>query len=57
MSDKDTNSKQDKQKVVSPTQAQMDEWVQEELAEADQDKMLTDDSGALFPEENSKSID
>lgn len=36
--------------VVSPTQAQMDDWTQQELAEADQDDMLSknDDTGSVF---------
>jgi hypothetical protein len=36
--------------VVSPTQAQMDEWVNEELA--DDEKMLADEVGTTFPEES-----
>lgn len=43
-------------KVVSPTQSQMDEWVEEELQEAKDDNMLGDDTGKVFPED-SKSID
>lgn len=60
MVDKTKNTKKDDNQdnnVVSPTQAQMDEWVKEELAEADQDDMLSKDGGALFPDESSKSID
>jgi hypothetical protein len=30
--------------VVSPTQNQMDQWVEQELAEAAEDKMLQDES-------------
>lgn len=30
--------------VVSPTQNQMDEWVEQELQEAEQDKMLNDEN-------------
>lgn len=37
------NSSSDDQ-VVSPTQNQMDEWVAAELAEAEQDKMLQDET-------------
>jgi hypothetical protein len=30
--------------VVSPTQNQMDQWVEQELAEAEEDKMLKDET-------------
>lgn len=30
--------------VVSPTQNQMDQWVEQELAEANEDKMLQDEA-------------
>ena len=37
------NSGSDDQ-VVSPTQNQMDQWVEQELAEAEEDKMLKDET-------------
>lgn len=43
--------------VVSPTQNQMDQWVEQELAEAQEDNMLADDAGATFPETSDESID
>ena len=56
MVDKTKSTKKDNNQddsVVSRTQAQMDEWVKEELAEADQDNMLSKSDGAnsLFEEE------
>ena len=47
---KNTKIDNNEENVVSPTQAQMDEWVQKELAEADQDEMLSsiDDANLLF---------
>lgn len=56
MVDKTNNTKNDNNQddnSVSPTQNQMDKWVQEELAEADQDDMLSTDGGAtsIFEEE------
>lgn len=44
--------------VVSPTQNQMDQWVEAELAEAKDDQMLTDESPTtLFDESTNESID
>ncbi len=44
--------------VVSPTQDQMDKWVEEELAQASDIQMLGDDSPqALFDEPQSPSLD
>jgi hypothetical protein len=38
------NSGTDDDQVVSPTQNQMDQWVEQELAEAEEDKMLKDET-------------
>lgn len=47
------NSNDDNLKVVSPTQAQMDEWVEQELAEAEQANMLADEMPtSIFAEES-----
>lgn len=59
MVDKTKSTKKDNNQndgVVSPTQAQMDEWVKEELAEAKQDNMLSKSDGAnsMFEEELSE---
>lgn len=44
--------------VVSPTQNQMDEWIEQELAEASDIQMLGDESPhTLFDEPQSTSID
>lgn len=56
MVDKTKSTKNDNNQddgVVSPTQAQMDEWMKEELAEAEQDDMLSKSDGAnsMFEEE------
>ncbi len=40
-------------KIVSPTQAQMDEWMAQELAEAEQENMLGDEAPTtLFADES-----
>lgn len=56
MVDKTKSTKNDNNQgdgVVSPTQAQMDEWIKEELAEAEQDNMLSKSDGvnSMFEEE------
>jgi hypothetical protein len=44
--------------VVSPTQNQMDLWVEAELAEATEDQMLVDETPTtLFSESINESID
>lgn len=51
MVDKTKKDKNDNS--VSPTQNQMDEWVKQELAEADDDGMLSTDGGStsIFEDE------
>lgn len=56
MVDKTKNTKKNNNqddKIVSPTQDQMDKWVEQELAEAEQDDMLSkkDSTETLFEEE------
>lgn len=44
--------------VVSPTQYQMDQWIEAELAEATTDNILADEPPiTLFNESNEESID
>lgn len=54
---KDNSSTDDT--VVSPTQNQMDQWVEAELAEAEQDDMLgNSDATTIFKDDSvSKSMD
>ncbi len=47
------NSSDDNITIVSPTQSQMDEWVAQELAEAEQDNMLADEvPTSIFSDES-----
>lgn len=47
-----------KDSVVIPTQNQMDQWTAAELAEAEQDNMLSDETpSTLFSESTTESID
>lgn len=54
---KDNSGSLDNDQIVSPTQIQMDNWVAEELAEAEQDNMLGNETPQIIFSEADESID
>jgi len=53
----DNSGSSENDDIVSPTQVQMDNWVTQELAEADQDMMLEDENPQTIFSDADESID